>query len=134
MESDKFVCVRDSNGDQTSIVIVDLSNKTNARHKIAADSAIMNPISKVLALKAQSTLQIFNLDLKAKMKSHAMPEPVTYWRWISAQTIALVTATAVYHWSVDGMLCSTGHTLSHSGSGKYLCGISCRASGTQEGF
>lgn len=103
MESDKFVCVRDSANDTNSIVIVDLANKSDARHKIAADSAIMNPISKVLALKAANTLQIFNLDLKAKMKSHTMAEPVTYWRWISAQTISLVTATAVYHWSVDGM-------------------------------
>lgn len=102
MESDKFVCVRDTSGDQNSIVIVDLSNKTNARHKIAADSAIMNPVSKVLALKAASTLQIFNLELKMKMKSYTMPEPVTYWRWISTQTIALVTATAVYHWSIEG--------------------------------
>lgn len=49
MESDKFVCVRDSTGDQNSIVIVDLAQKSNARHKIAAESAIMNPISKVLA-------------------------------------------------------------------------------------
>lgn len=39
---------------------------------------------------------------KAKMKSHSMPEAVAYWRWVSPHTIALVTASAVYHWSVDG--------------------------------
>ncbi len=51
---------------------------------------------------AQQTLQIFNLDLKAKMKSHAMPEQVTFWRWATPSIIALVTPTAVYHWSVEG--------------------------------
>ena len=51
---------------------------------------------------AGQTLQIFNLELRAKMKSHNMPEVVTYWRWITPNAIALVTATAVYHWSIEG--------------------------------
>ena len=38
------------------------------RRPITADSAIMNPVSKVIALKAGKTLQIFNMELKAKMK------------------------------------------------------------------
>eukprot|EP01006_Ploeotia_vitrea_P036085 TRINITY_DN65965_c0_g1_i1.p1 TRINITY_DN65965_c0_g1~~TRINITY_DN65965_c0_g1_i1.p1 ORF type:complete len:1680 (-),score=269.82 TRINITY_DN65965_c0_g1_i1:136-5175(-) len=102
MESDKFVCVRDTTGDQNSIVIVDVPTKQNNRHKMAAESAIMNPVSKVLALKAGTTLQIFNLDMRTKMKSYNMPDAVVYWRWISNQVIALVTATSVYHWSMDG--------------------------------
>lgn len=31
-----------------------------------------------------------------------MPAPVTYWRWISNTTIALVTAASVFHWSMEG--------------------------------
>ena len=51
---------------------------------------------------AGSTLQIFNLELKAKMKSYNMTEPVSFWRWASPSIIALVTSNAVYHWSIEG--------------------------------
>jgi len=47
-------------------------------------------------------LQIFNLELRAKMKSYNMPAPVTFWRWISPNSIALVTAGSVFHWSIEG--------------------------------
>jgi clathrin heavy chain len=51
---------------------------------------------------AGQQLQIFNLDARAKLKSHAMAAPVAFWRWISPVTIALVTATSVFHWSIEG--------------------------------
>jgi clathrin heavy chain len=51
---------------------------------------------------ATGTLQIFNLELRAKMKSHNMTDNVVFWRWISPNAIALITATAVYHWSIEG--------------------------------
>jgi clathrin heavy chain len=51
---------------------------------------------------AGQQLQIFNLEQRAKLKSHAMPAPVGYWRWITPTAIALVTATSVFHWSIDG--------------------------------
>lgn len=51
------------------MVIVDMADAQNPiRRPITADSAIMNPVSKVIALKAGKTLQIFNMELKAKMK------------------------------------------------------------------
>ena len=31
-----------------------------------------------------------------------MKEPVTFWKWISSNTVAMVTNTAVYHWSLEG--------------------------------
>ena len=31
-----------------------------------------------------------------------MPEAVVFWRWVSPSTIALVTPTAVFHWSTEG--------------------------------
>lgn len=31
-----------------------------------------------------------------------MPTPVGFWRWISPNAIALVTATSVFHWSIEG--------------------------------
>lgn len=55
----------------------------------------------VIALKAQSrTLQIFDLAQKAKLKSNTMNEDVVFWKWISTDTLGLVTDTAVYHWNV----------------------------------
>jgi clathrin heavy chain len=36
------------------------------------------------------------------MKSYNLPAPVTYWRWITPNTIALVTASSVFHWSIEG--------------------------------
>ncbi len=47
-------------------------------------------------------LQIFNIEIKAKMKAHNMVEEVTFWKWISVNTIALVTEKAVYHWTMEG--------------------------------
>jgi len=103
MESDKYICVREKVGDTNQVVIIDLNDSTNPiRRPISADSAIMNPASKVIALKAQKTLQIFNIEMKSKMKAHVMTDDVIFWKWISLNTIALVTETSVYHWSMEG--------------------------------
>jgi clathrin heavy chain len=103
MESDKFICVREKVGENNQVVIIDMADHTNPiRRPISADSAIMNPASKVIALKAQRTLQIFNIEMKSKMKAHVMNEDVIFWKWISLNTIALVTEGAVYHWSMEG--------------------------------
>lgn len=50
MESDKFITVCETG--QSQIAIVDLSaGSTVSRQKISAEAAIMNPLSKVIALK-----------------------------------------------------------------------------------
>ena len=40
--------------------------------------------------------------MKAKMKAFTMPEEVTFWTWTSSTNVALVTESAVYHWSMEG--------------------------------
>lgn len=137
MESDKYICVREKSGDVAQVVIVDMADPQNPiRRPISADSAIMNPASKVIALKgkagtegtaackdfkhffqqhifketkinliifsAQKTLQIFNIEMKSKMKAHIMQDDVVFWKWISPNTLALVTETSVFHWSMEG--------------------------------
>jgi len=103
MESDKFICVREKVGEQNQVVIIDLSDANDTvRRPITADSAIMNPKSKVIALKAGRQLQIFNIEMKSKIKSHLMHEDVVFWKWISVNLIGLVTETAAYHWSMEG--------------------------------
>ena len=107
MESDKYICVRET-GAANSVVIVECANPSAVlRRPITADSALMNPVAKVIALKAavagssSDHLQIFNLELKSKMKSFAMAEPVVFWKWLSPSLLGLVTATAVFHWSIE---------------------------------
>jgi clathrin heavy chain len=107
MESDKFICVRET-GPQNSVVIIDVANPLSPlKRPITADSALMNPVSKVIALKATvagasgDNLQIFNLEMKAKIKSYQIAEPVIFWKWISASKLGLVTATTVYHWDMN---------------------------------
>ncbi len=55
-----------------------------------------------IPLLAAKTLQIFNIEMKSKMKAHTMTDDVTFWKWISLNTVALVTDNAVYHWSMEG--------------------------------
>lgn len=106
MESDKFICVRES-GAQNQVVIVDMASPMSpARRQITADSAIMCPDKKVIALKATApgvagdALQVFNLDTKSKLKAHQMPESVEFWKWTSATQLGLVTGSSVYHWDI----------------------------------
>ncbi|KAE9015521.1 Clathrin heavy chain 1 [Phytophthora rubi] len=102
MESDKCVCVCEQVSGQGSVAIVDLSEgNTLQRRPIYADAAIMNPVTKIIALRIENQLQIFNIESRKKLKSHQMTESVVFWHWISYDTVAVITATAVFHWSID---------------------------------
>lgn len=94
--------VRETTESGAQVVIIDLHNGNSiVRRNISADSAIMNPTQNVLALRAQGrTLQIFNLDLKQKLKSHTMDEDVVYWKWFNDKSLVLVTDTSIYHWDI----------------------------------
>ena len=105
MESDKYICVRES-GTANNVVIIEVNNPlTPTKKPITADSALMNPKQNVIALKArledeQDSLQIFNIDQKARIKGHDM-ERVEFWKWITPRMLGIVTRTAVYHWTID---------------------------------
>ena len=103
MESEKFICIREEVNGTVQVVIIDMTNPTDVqRRPITAESAIMNPVSKVIALKAGNYLQIFNMEMKSKMKSHQLTEPTIFWRWTSPSNVAMVTGGAVFHWSMEG--------------------------------
>ncbi|KAJ2614259.1 Clathrin heavy chain [Coemansia sp. RSA 1365] len=103
LQSDKFICIREKTGEREQVCIVDLDDTSKTfRRPITADSAIMNPENKIIALKAGRNLQVFNLEMKAKVKSCMMTEDVQFWRWISPFDIAMVTDKSVYHWSIEG--------------------------------
>lgn len=84
------------------VVIIDLKNNNEVmKRPIKADSAIMHWTKQVIALKAQSrTLQIFDLAARAKLKSTTMNEDVVFWKWLNAESLGLVTDTAIFHWNV----------------------------------
>lgn len=56
--------------------------------------------------------------MKSKMKAHTMAEDVTFWKWISLNTLALVTETSVFHWSMEGK--NTAVQISLCGQNKYV--------------
>ena len=61
MESDKYICVRETSP-QNSVVIIDMSMPMQPlRRPITADSALMNPVSKILALKGTSSVLCLHL-------------------------------------------------------------------------
>lgn len=103
MESDKFACVRDVQPDkQPSLVVVDTERRISERHNIKdAEAAIMNPDSRILALRSGRQLQVFNIEIKDRILGHTMEEDVVFWRWLDATTIALVTTSSVYHWKTE---------------------------------
>ncbi|KAL0317059.1 UNVERIFIED_CONTAM: Clathrin heavy chain 1 [Sesamum angustifolium] len=78
MESDKYICVRET-APQNSVVIIDMNMPMQPlRRPITADSALMNPNSRILALKG------------------------CIWKWITPKMLGLVTQSSVYHWSIEG--------------------------------
>jgi clathrin heavy chain len=54
MESERFICVRENVNSQNQVVIIDLNNNNEIiRRPITADSVIMHPKAKVMALKGK---------------------------------------------------------------------------------
>jgi len=98
IESDRCVVVRE----EQKISIVNTATRNVTPLNVQVDSAIMNPSTNVLGLRQKNNLQIFNLDMRTRMKTTEAADPVLYWRWLDSRTIAYVTAKAVYHWSMEG--------------------------------
>ncbi|KAK6135795.1 hypothetical protein DH2020_030490 [Rehmannia glutinosa] len=136
MESDKYICVRET-APQNSVVIIDMNMPMQPlRRPITADSALMNPNTRILALKGersrvcgeygksscepvssgvrestsgqsqmraedaqlpgttQDHLQIFNIEAKAKLKSHQMPEQARSYYPLNSLVLNVVACAA----------------------------------------
>lgn len=103
LEGEHHVCVRDVQPDgQTSLVIVDLEKRQSMRNNIRdAETAIMNPSERILALRSGRNLQIFDVAASKRISAVMFHDDVVYWHWITNRVIGVVTATTVYHWSMD---------------------------------
>lgn len=122
LESDHYVCIRESGPQGNTVAIVDAHNNFEvSRKNMTADNAIMHPTENVIALRANGTaLQVFNLGTKQRLKSFTIDSPVVLWKWLTNEVLGLVTATHVYTWNVfDGTnngperLTERHHTLSN---------------------
>lgn len=61
----------------------------------------MHPTKPLLALRVGVNLQLFDLASKKNVKSTVLPDAFAYWTWLSDDILALVSASAVFHWSPD---------------------------------
>lgn len=100
MDGDKnlLVCMPESK--MLQIVSMATATVTN-KFPMPAESAILSPDGKTIAVRAGTALQIYNMELQAKVKAHKMADdqvPV-FWTWVSPTTIGIVTGSSVYHWS-----------------------------------
>ncbi|KAL0290472.1 UNVERIFIED_CONTAM: Clathrin heavy chain 1, partial [Sesamum calycinum] len=112
MESDKYICVRET-APQNSVVIIDMNMPMQPlRRPITADSALMNPNSRILALKACYTLlfcgkfsDLINKWLAASLVKLAYLDIILFDRLYFGSGLhlrCLVTQSSVYHWSIEG--------------------------------
>jgi len=102
IESEKNIVIRDEAASE--IKIVNLATKMTTKlpnPNNAIDGAIMHPTSNVIGLRAGNKLVIRNLEMQTDMKKVAMQGNVVFWRWLNASTVAIVTETAVFHWSMS---------------------------------
>ena len=58
---------------------------------MSADSAIMNPVSKIIAVRNGGKLRTFNLELQSPMKGYEINDgsTVKYWCWLTPRNCHL---------------------------------------------
>lgn len=80
----------------------------------------------IIALKAsQRQLQIFDLAARTKLQSTNMNEDVVFWKWISNDTLGLVTDTSVYHWNIYDSTTTAPRKLFERNANLAVCSIIC---------
>lgn len=97
MESDKYICVRET-APQNSVVIIDMSMPNQPlRRPITADSALMNPNSRILALKGECVPSsfwlfdfFFNFFLISNFRRIEIAKIICIW-------------SVIFHWYVTFM-------------------------------
>jgi clathrin heavy chain len=114
------------------IAIIDLANANNVLHRFItanSKSAIMHPKQKILALKgklktqllalehvrlcyaARRTLQIFNIKMKQKVKSHVNNKDIVFWKSVWDTRVGMVTDMSVFHRTISD---ATSHPKKYS--------------------
>ena len=67
---------------------------------LVAPRSCVHPEGKLLVLHAASAVQIYEIESKEKKADTMLPEAAVFLKWITDQTLGIVTGTAVYHWDL----------------------------------
>ncbi|XP_054718572.1 clathrin heavy chain 1-like [Uloborus diversus] len=107
MTSDQWICLRHSlitsnSENSTAITVLNLHNSLPQTWRAVADCAQMNPINPIIAVKAGSTFQVYDLRTRKCLHRCSLTYSIHFWTWIDAVTIVIVSETAVYHWYING--------------------------------
>jgi hypothetical protein len=90
-QSDRLVIVRDS-----AAAVVDTSAPTLLmRYPPAAEATLLHPARALLALVGVN-LHLFHNSRNLQRSRTTVPEPVTFWKLVTPDTIAIATAEGVY--------------------------------------
>ncbi len=100
LQSEKYLSVQEVRNDQPHLSIIDLETRESSSfNSIKADSAIMHPAQNLVALRGNGAIQIMNLGERRRLSTVPFAEPVSYWGWLDASTIAVVSEREVFHLS-----------------------------------
>ncbi|XP_035218963.1 clathrin heavy chain 1-like isoform X2 [Stegodyphus dumicola] len=106
MTSDQWICIRHSimrsnyrNG--TAITVLNPHNSLPQTWQAVADCAQMNPIKPVIAVKAGSTFQVYDLRSRKCLHRCSLTYCIQFWTWIDSSALVIVSDTSVYHWYLD---------------------------------
>jgi clathrin heavy chain len=109
-ESDKFICAKEVDQQGTSVIVCDvLKNMAFSKRKMSkADGVMMHPTQNIMAVRANNgqnniMIQVYNLDLKQKLKDINVNYEITFWKWLDEKTIGLVSPSSVFILDISEM-------------------------------
>ncbi|XP_078467897.1 clathrin heavy chain 2-like [Lampetra fluviatilis] len=65
------------------------------------DSAVANPCRPLVALRAGTLVQVFDVESERLVSQCRVMQGVEFWVWLDRDTLCLVTDAAVLHWAVQ---------------------------------
>eukprot|EP00767_Chilomastix_cuspidata_P001586 gnl/Chilomastix_cuspidata/171.p1 GENE.gnl/Chilomastix_cuspidata/171~~gnl/Chilomastix_cuspidata/171.p1 ORF type:complete len:1855 (+),score=838.99 gnl/Chilomastix_cuspidata/171:43-5565(+) len=103
IQSDKFIAAREMVGADQQLTIVDLPSGSNIMKfpMKTASAAMMHPKHPIVAIRGGSDIQLLNVAERKMVTKTTLAEELKYWTWINDATIAMVTSTNVYHWTIN---------------------------------
>jgi len=79
------------------------SNKLTSpdARQCGADFALTHPNRLILAVASGTTIQLFDIQGKAKVADITLQQPLVFWKWANDHILAIVTSSAVYHFDLN---------------------------------
>ena len=94
LQSNKLIAVHEKGADNANLIIINRSEHRKYTLKFAtADSVIVNPKLKIVALKTKRNVRVASFE-KQLLKTYNMAEDVEFWKWITPNLV-------FYFWSTS---------------------------------